>query len=149
MAAFTICSDFGAPKNKVWHCFHCWFLPYIDMDQPQGYSSVFLICSHARVAPQNSYILCLQCFLLHWFFPFILWIFSVSLLSTFPKSPEWFSSGSKTPFSSRVLSPHITSERVVCLSFFLTPSFLLSSLQSCFFSPPFYETCSYLNQLIS
>ena len=23
MAAVTICSDFGAPKNKVWHCFHC------------------------------------------------------------------------------------------------------------------------------
>ena len=23
MAAITICSDFGAPKNKVYHCFHC------------------------------------------------------------------------------------------------------------------------------
>ena len=23
MAAVTIYSDFGAPKNKVWHCFHC------------------------------------------------------------------------------------------------------------------------------
>ena len=23
MAAITICSDFGAPHNKVWHCFHC------------------------------------------------------------------------------------------------------------------------------
>ena len=23
MAAVTICSDFGTPKNKVWHCFHC------------------------------------------------------------------------------------------------------------------------------
>ena len=23
MAAVTICNDFGAPKNKVWHCFHC------------------------------------------------------------------------------------------------------------------------------
>ena len=23
MAAITICSDSGAPKNKVWHCFHC------------------------------------------------------------------------------------------------------------------------------
>ena len=28
MAAITICSDFGAPKNKVWHCFHC--LPSIS-----------------------------------------------------------------------------------------------------------------------
>ena len=23
MAANTICSDFGAPQNEVWHCFHC------------------------------------------------------------------------------------------------------------------------------
>ena len=23
MAAVTICSDFGAPQNKVWHSFHC------------------------------------------------------------------------------------------------------------------------------
>ena len=23
MAAVIICSDFGPPKNKVWHCFHC------------------------------------------------------------------------------------------------------------------------------
>ena len=23
MAAVTICSDFAAPQNKVWHCFHC------------------------------------------------------------------------------------------------------------------------------
>ena len=23
MAAVTICSDFGAQDNKVWHCFHC------------------------------------------------------------------------------------------------------------------------------
>ena len=23
MAAVTICSDFGAPQNKVCHCFHC------------------------------------------------------------------------------------------------------------------------------
>ena len=23
MAAVTICSDSGAPQNKVWHCFHC------------------------------------------------------------------------------------------------------------------------------
>ena len=23
MAAVNICSDFGAPKNKVCHCFHC------------------------------------------------------------------------------------------------------------------------------
>ena len=25
MGAITIYSDFGAPQNKVCHCFHCWF----------------------------------------------------------------------------------------------------------------------------
>ena len=32
MAAITICSDFGAPQNKVWHCFHCFpiYLPWSD-----------------------------------------------------------------------------------------------------------------------
>ena len=32
MAAITICSDFGAPKNKVYHCFHSFpiYLPWSD-----------------------------------------------------------------------------------------------------------------------
>ena len=32
MAAITICSDFGAPKNKVWHYFHCFpiYFPWSD-----------------------------------------------------------------------------------------------------------------------
>ena len=32
MAAVTICSDFGAPQNKVWHCFYCFpiYFPWSD-----------------------------------------------------------------------------------------------------------------------
>ena len=32
MTAVTICSDFGAPQNKVCHCFHCLpiYLPWSD-----------------------------------------------------------------------------------------------------------------------
>ena len=32
MPAVTICSDFGAQENKVWHCFHCFpiYLPWRD-----------------------------------------------------------------------------------------------------------------------
>ena len=32
MATVTICSDFGAPQNKVCHCFHCFciYLPWSD-----------------------------------------------------------------------------------------------------------------------
>ena len=32
---FTICSDFGAPKNKVWHCFH-WFPIYFPWSDGTG-----------------------------------------------------------------------------------------------------------------
>ena len=32
LAAVTICSDFGASQNKVWHCFHCFpiYFPWSD-----------------------------------------------------------------------------------------------------------------------
>ena len=32
MEAITMCSDFGAQKNKVWHCFHCFpiYFPWSD-----------------------------------------------------------------------------------------------------------------------
>ena len=32
VTAITICSDFGAPQNKVCHCFHCFpiYLPWSD-----------------------------------------------------------------------------------------------------------------------
>ena len=32
MAAVTICHDFGSPKNKVCHCFHCFpiYFPWSD-----------------------------------------------------------------------------------------------------------------------
>ena len=32
MAAVTICSDFGAQKDEVWHCFHCFpiYLAWCD-----------------------------------------------------------------------------------------------------------------------
>ena len=32
MAALTLCSDFGAPKNKVWHCFHCFSIYFHGLD---------------------------------------------------------------------------------------------------------------------
>ena len=37
MAAITICSDLGAQKNKVWHCFHCFpiYFPWSDGNTDQ------------------------------------------------------------------------------------------------------------------
>ena len=37
MAAITICSDFGAPKNKVWHCFHCFPIYLSWPTQSEGF----------------------------------------------------------------------------------------------------------------
>ena len=41
MAAITICSDFGAPQNKVSHCFHYFpiYLPWITPPMHQRHSS--------------------------------------------------------------------------------------------------------------
>ena len=36
MAAITICSDFGAQKNKVSHCFHC-FPIYFPLSDGAGW----------------------------------------------------------------------------------------------------------------
>ena len=43
--AVTICSDFGAPKNKFWHCFHCFpiYLPW----------SVFVLWGPAQILPPS------------------------------------------------------------------------------------------------
>ena len=39
MAAITICSDLGAQKNKVRHCFHC-FPIYLPLPPPKRASLV-------------------------------------------------------------------------------------------------------------
>ena len=41
MAAITICSDFGAQKIKVWHCFHCFpiYFQWSDGTRCHGYES--------------------------------------------------------------------------------------------------------------
>ena len=46
MAAVTICSDFGAPQNKVCHCFHCFpiYLPWSDGTRCQDISFWMLSC---------------------------------------------------------------------------------------------------------
>ena len=42
MAAITICSDFGAPKNKVWHCFHCFSIYFLWSDETRCHDLRFL-----------------------------------------------------------------------------------------------------------
>ena len=42
MDAVTICSDFGAPKNKVWHCFHCFPIYFPRSDGTRCYDLRFL-----------------------------------------------------------------------------------------------------------
>ena len=39
MAAVTICSDFGAQKYKVWHCFHCFLIYFHEVMGPMPWSS--------------------------------------------------------------------------------------------------------------
>ena len=58
MAAVTICSDFGAQKNKIWHCFHChlfpmkWWdrMPWSSFSECWALSQLF----HSPLALSNS-----------------------------------------------------------------------------------------------
>ena len=45
MAAVTICSDFGAPKNKVWHCFHCFPIYFHEVMGPDAMIFIFWMLS--------------------------------------------------------------------------------------------------------
>ena len=40
MAVVTICSDFGAPQNKVYHCFHCF---PIYLNEVMGLDAMILV----------------------------------------------------------------------------------------------------------
>ena len=55
MAAITICGDFGAQKNKVWHCFHCFHLfpmkwwdqmPWSSFSECWALSQLFTLLFH-------------------------------------------------------------------------------------------------------
>ena len=45
MAAVTICSDFGAQKNKVWHYFHCFPIYFPEVVGPDAMILVFWMLS--------------------------------------------------------------------------------------------------------
>ena len=55
MAAIIICSDFGAPQNKVWHCFHCFPIYF-----PKQAISLYGVTIHEQAQPSH----CLQFILL-------------------------------------------------------------------------------------
>ena len=70
MAEVNICSDFGAPKNKVWHCFHCFpnYFPWIAARQATlsmtNSQSLLKLMSRELVMPSSHLILCHPLFLL-------------------------------------------------------------------------------------
>ena len=41
MAAITINSDFGTPKNKIWHCFHCFSIYFPRSDRARCHDLSF------------------------------------------------------------------------------------------------------------
>ena len=67
MAAVTICSDFGAQKYKVIHCFHC-VTPWIAARQASlsitNSCSLLKLMSIELVMPSNHLLLCLPLLLL-------------------------------------------------------------------------------------
>ena len=70
MAAITIYSDFGAQKNKVSHCFHCFPIYLLEL---------FKLMSTESMMPSNHLILCYHPFLLPSIFLNIRGVFSSEL----------------------------------------------------------------------
>ena len=56
MAAITICSDFGAPQNKVWHCFHCFPIYFLKVMGPDAMILVFWMLSFKPNFSLSSFI---------------------------------------------------------------------------------------------
>ena len=116
MAAVTICSDFGAQKNKVWHCFHCfpiyfpWRLVMSDSLQPQwtaahqaslsitNSQSLLKLMFIVLVMPSNHLILCHLLLLLPSIFPSIM-VFSNELALCIRWSKYWSFSLNISPSS--------------------------------------------------
>ena len=57
MAAVTICSDFGAPQNKIWHCFHCFpiYFSWWGMMGPDAMIFVFWLLSFKPTFSLSSF----------------------------------------------------------------------------------------------
>ena len=72
MAAVTICSDFGAPQNKVWHCFHCFphLFPMKCWDQmPWSLFSECWVLSqlfHSPLSLSSRSLLVTECYINHY-----------------------------------------------------------------------------------
>ena len=57
MAAVTICSDFEAPKNKVWHCFPIYF-PWSDGTKLAVFYPTLLLLSSQYFPMDSTQIFC-------------------------------------------------------------------------------------------
>ena len=68
MPAVTTCSDFGAPKDKICHCFHCFPISFHEVMRPDAMILVFWMLSF-----KPTFSLCS--------FTFIKWLFNSSSLS--------------------------------------------------------------------
>ena len=55
MAAVTICSNFGAPQNKVWHCFHCFPIYFPWSDGPDAMILVFWMLSFKPTFSRSTF----------------------------------------------------------------------------------------------
>ena len=55
MAAVTVCSDFGAPQNKVYYCFHCFPIYFYEVMGPDAMIVVFWMLSFKPTFSLSSF----------------------------------------------------------------------------------------------
>ena len=94
MAAVTICSDFGAPKNKVWHCFHSFpiYLPWSDRTR-----CLYYLTSNTRDWLVYFWNLNKWIIEIVWF---CVWLFLLNIM--FENQPWWYNGSSLFSLSWRI-----------------------------------------------
>ena len=141
MAAVTICSDFGAQKNKVWHCFHCFpnlFLQHHNMKATILQCSAFFMVqfSHPYMTTGKTIALVKQTFVSK-MMSLLLNMLSRLVIAFLPRSKHLLISWLLSP-SSVILKPKkIKSVTVSIFPIYLpwsdgTRSSLAFCLQGCF-----------------
>ena len=83
MAAVTICSDFEAPQNKVWHCFYCFPILEKYKLKPQWDTTLYLLVRLPIIKKMDSGMCWWNNCLIHWWWDW-------KIIQSFQKTIWWF-----------------------------------------------------------
>ena len=133
MAAVTISSDFGAPKNKVGHCFHCFpiYLPWSD-----GPGAMILVLWMLSCKPTFSRIFPSHIIQMHQFFSAQPSLWSSSHISTWLLENQKTIALTRWTFVGKITSLFFNMLSRLFIAFLPRRKYLLISPSAVILEPP-------------